>query len=52
MNRAQETAEGAGVLSKDDVEELERLRAEIAEFRRERDVLKRSVHLWVKVATT
>ena len=37
-------------MSKDYAEELKRLRAEVAERRMERDVLRRSGGLWVKEA--
>ena len=49
--RDREKRQNTDGLSTGDIEELKRLRAEVAELRMERDVLKRSVVLWVKEAT-
>lgn len=49
--RDREARQGTDGLSTGDVDELKRLRVEVAELRMERDVLKRSVVLWVKEAT-
>jgi len=51
VNLDRQAREGTTGLSTGDVAELKRLRAENAELLMERDVLKRSVVLWVKEAT-
>jgi transposase len=50
---AQDRAErkGSNGLSVEDIDELKRLGSENAKLRMERDVLKRSVVLWVNEAT-
>jgi transposase-like protein len=51
VKQDRESREDGRGLSVDDAAELKRLRGEVAELRMERDVLKRSVVLWVKEAT-
>ena len=51
MPQDHQARDGTQGLSAGAITELKRLRAENAELRMERDVLKRSVVLWVKEAT-
>jgi len=50
VTKDREAREGRGELTRDDLQELKRLRSENAELRVERDVLKRSEVLCVKSA--
>ena len=51
LGRESESRADHGGLRPDEREELKQLRADVATLRMERDVLKRSVVLWVKEAT-
>jgi transposase len=51
VNKDREGRGGAGGVAGDPAAEIKRLHAEVAALRMERDLLKRSVVLWVKEAT-